>query len=173
MTVEGLRASGKTHFADQHASVELLIQRYVDAPGFRARHPEAYEKWIDSQVFFGAGPERYATQVGHNCREALAALADGLMRQHEVDPAGISGTQDKLRAVFALSTQSATERRFLNALVGYWRSVSDLAQRQEHAGLREGEILREEDSRRLIFQTLLVMYEADQATRAGHPLAPR
>jgi hypothetical protein len=163
VTLEGLRASGKAHIVDQIASVEQQIERYVDTDSFRERYPEAHEKWTGAQVFFRAGPERYATQIGHNCREALAALANRLVREHEIALDANAGTVDKLRLVFATGTKSSTERRFLNALVNYWRSVSDLAQRQEHAGLREGETLREEDARRLIFQTLLVMYEIDRA----------
>jgi hypothetical protein len=167
VTLEGLRASGKTHFTDPPASIELLIERHVSADAFRARHPEAHEKWSDAQVFFRVGPERYATQIGHNCREALAALANGLVRQYQIAPDGNAGTVDKLRSVLAVSTRSPTERRFVNALLSYWRSVSDLAQRQEHAGLHEGETPRAEDARRLVFQTLLVMYEVDRATVAS------
>ncbi len=163
VTCEGLRASGKEHFATRAESVEQLIERHVDEEAFRKQYPEAYDRWNDAQVFFRAGPERYATQIGHSCREALATLANTLAQRYSVDAAPSTGTVDKLRSVFALNTHSRTERQFLNALLTYWRSVSDLAQRQEHAGLREAETPREEDARRLIFQTLLVMYEVDRA----------
>ena len=53
--------------------------------------------------------------------------------------------------------------RFLDALFEYWRAVGDLAQRQEHAGQREGDPLVWEDGRRLVFQTALLMSEAARA----------
>lgn len=114
-------------------------------------------KWHDAQVFFRADPQRYATQIGHNCREALAAMANSLVREHRVEVAAGAGTREKLTAVFAAMIDSPTQRKHLHALLGYWRSVSDLAQRQGHAGLRENEKLGEEDSRRVLFQTMLVM----------------
>jgi hypothetical protein len=163
VTFEGFRASGKEHFAGQGPSVERLIENYVDEGRFRKRYPDAYDKWNDAQVLFRAGPVRYATQIGHNCREALAALASALTSRHSVDIAKGAGTVEKLRAVSRITTHSRTEREFLSALLAYWRSVSDLAQRQEHAGLQESEPPTDEDARRLIFQTLLVMYEVDRA----------
>jgi hypothetical protein len=167
VTFEGFRASGKEHFAGQGPSVERLIENYVDEGNFRKRHPDAYDKWNDAQVLFRAGPARYATQIGHSCREALAGLASTLTSRHGIDIAKSTGTVEKLRAVSRLSTHSHTEGAFLNALLAYWRAVSDLAQRQEHAGLRESEPPTDEDGRRLLFQTLLVMYEVDRAIGQG------
>lgn len=48
------------------------------------------------------------------------------------------------------------------ALVDYWDSVSDLANRQEHRAAREGDALVAEDGRRLIFHTVVVMFEIDR-----------
>jgi hypothetical protein len=116
-TIEGLRASGRAHMIDAQPSVEHQLERYVDADGFRSRHPRAYEKWADARVFFAADPKRYATQIGHNRREALAALANELVRSHQAVLEHDGGTVDKLRAVFATCTTSSTERRFLTL---YW-----------------------------------------------------
>ena len=52
---------------------------------------------------------------------------------------------------------------FLQALVAYWGTLSDLVQRQEHGGQREARPLVSEDGRRIVFQTLNVMYEIDRA----------
>ena len=163
VTIEGLRASGREHFAGGVPTVEAQIEHYIDEDGLRERQPGAYVKWHDAQVFFRADPQRYATQIGHNCRESLAAMAGSLVETHRVNVAAGSGTREKLAAVFAATIGSPTQRKHLNALLGYWRSVSDLAQRQEHAGLRENENLVEEDSRRVLFQTMIVMYEVDRA----------
>jgi Phage integrase family len=166
VTIEALRASGRERFAGRAPSVEALIEHYVDGEGLRKRHREAYDKWHDAQVFFRADPGRYGTQIGHNCREALAAFANQAVADCEADVPASAGTRDKLSAVFAQKVRSATERKFLNALLAYWRAVSDLAQRQEHAGLREAEVLTEEDARRIIFETMLVMFEVDRALAA-------
>ncbi len=52
---------------------------------------------------------------------------------------------------------------FLEALIGYWGTVSDLIQRQVHGAQREVERLGIEDGRRVVYQTLNVMYEVDRA----------
>jgi hypothetical protein len=44
-----------------------------------------------------------------------------------------------------------------------YATVSDLVQRQEHAGQREGEPLVWEDGRRIVFQTAIVMFEIDRS----------
>jgi hypothetical protein len=72
-------------------------------------------------------------------------------------------TKAKVRAVFAAQSGLSTSvRRSLEALVAYWETVSDLTQRQEH-----GADLAAEDSRRLVFQTMLVMREIDLALSRG------
>lgn len=43
----------------------------------------------------------------------------------------------------------STEGPFVESLVAYWDTVSDLAQRQEHGGHRDAEPLTHEDARRL------------------------
>jgi hypothetical protein len=54
-------------------------------------------------------------------------------------------------------------KAFLQSLLEYWGTVNDLVQRQEHGGQREGDPLTWEDGRRVVFHTLLVMYEIDRA----------
>jgi hypothetical protein len=52
---------------------------------------------------------------------------------------------------------------FLDALIAYWRAVSNLVQRQEHGVQKAGSQLVFEDGRRVIFQTAIVMFEVDRA----------
>jgi hypothetical protein len=59
----------------------------------------------------------------------------------------------------------STEKPFLEALVAYWGTLSDLIQRQEHGALREGDALVWEDDRRVVFQTCVVMYELSRALK--------
>jgi hypothetical protein len=50
----------------------------------------------------------------------------------------------------------------LDALFGFWRATDRYIQRQEHASQREGESLTPEDGRRAVFQTAVLMFEADR-----------
>ncbi len=56
---------------------------------------------------------------------------------------------------------------FLDALLPYWGTVSDLAQRQTHAARKENEPVTPEDARRVVFYSMLVMYELDRSIRPG------
>jgi hypothetical protein len=55
------------------------------------------------------------------------------------------------------------EKPFLEALIAYWGTVSDLIQRQEHGSQKEGKELVWEDGRRVVFQTAMVMLEFDKS----------
>ena len=72
------------------------------------------------------------------------------------------GTVDRVRAALAAVQASESVAAQCDALVRYWGTTSDLAQRQEHGATREGEPLSSEDARRLIFHAALVMYEVDR-----------
>lgn len=54
-------------------------------------------------------------------------------------------------------------RAFLDALLAYWGTASDLVQRQEHGNQKVGAALLWEDGRRVVFQTAMVMYEIERA----------
>jgi hypothetical protein len=73
-----------------------------------------------------------------------------------------------VRRIMAVLKQRAnmlgeTERSFLEALLGFWRTVSDMVQRQEHGSKKENNPLVWEDGRRIVFQTAIVMYEIDSS----------
>jgi len=53
-------------------------------------------------------------------------------------------------------------RDLAEALIVYWGTVADLTQRQEHGAQRDQAPLTWEDSRRVVTQTLMVMYELDR-----------
>jgi hypothetical protein len=164
VTPEGLRASWAHHQATATAGVERQIEAYVDDHRFRLRYPLAHAKWRDAYDLYLLDAERHATRIGHDCREAMLAFADELVRLHLTTVPASAGVIDKLRSV--LRSQhgvSDTVRRHLDALLPYWGTVWDLANRHEHGALREKESLRAEDTRRLAFQTVLVIYEIDRA----------
>ncbi len=73
-----------------------------------------------------------------------------------------SHTVKRIKKVLQESTPESgrTVIKFLEALVPFWGTVSDLVQRQEHGAQKDtGEEINWEDSRRVVFQTANIMYE--------------
>jgi hypothetical protein len=145
------------------------IQRLLYGIEFRAAHPAAFAKWEQaaSKLWAADSPDHYTT-IGHLCREALQEFATALARQHNVDVSALepSKTVARLQAIVAARQAKGTTRgAFLSALIAYWGTVSDLIQRQEHGGQREGEPLGWEDGRCVVFQTCIVMYEISRSLR--------
>lgn len=144
--------------------VEEEMRAHLSSDDFKRVFPLAFEKWIqaDSQLWSSDSREQLTT-VGHLCREAMQDFADELMNVLAVpEPHPPKDkTVARLRKTFDTSPRrvSKTTRDFLDALIGYWGAVSDLAQRQEHGSQRDGGELLWEDARRLVFQTLVVFYE--------------
>lgn len=143
------------------------MQRFVDSDLFRKRYPVAHDCWTKAAKLLWAEDSRgKLTDVGHYCREALqefaAVLVQGLPVAQETKS---TETVERLRAVLAAACKRLGDKtsKMLDAMLSYWGTVSDLVQRQVHAAEREGEDLRWEDARRVVFQTLVVMYEIDRA----------
>lgn len=145
--------------------VEDESVRYLDTSGFRERHREAYDKWKQAAVLRDEDPMAHASRVGHDCREAMMAFASSLAARHGVAvEAAPEQTVKKVRAVLDKRRGEASDKTqaFLHALLAYWGTVNDLAQRQEHAASREGKPLEADDARRAVFYTVLVMQELDR-----------
>lgn len=150
--------------------VEEETKRYLESDAFQRSHPEAYRKWAEAaELLWASDSQQQLTTIGHLCREAMQAFATGLVDRHQ--PPGVAtdraGDVARIRAVLdqhrpRLGTTAAP---FLEALLAYWGTVSDLVQRQEHGAQKEGRPLVWEDGRRVVFQTVVVMFEIDQALR--------
>lgn len=170
ITAAGFQAfdSLQQRTADAADRVTDSVKRYIEGAAFQARHPTAYSKWLEAEsLLWGPDSEARQTAIGHHCREAIQFFAASLLQQHRVsefdpDPAKVvsrlNSVLDTLRPRLG-----STELPFLKALLTYWGTVIDLIQRQEHGAQREGGSLNWHDGRRIVFQTLLVMYEIDQA----------
>lgn len=160
-------------FADQlYASVEVPAQRveqrmreYIEAREFAVAYPAAYERWKAADTLLGSqDAARQLTTIGHMCREAVQFFADALARRFELDVStDISKTLLRIKAVREHLAIGDSEKEFLEALVVYFGTVSDLIQRQEHGAGKQGDELRLEDARRVVFYSLLVMYEWHRA----------
>lgn len=148
--------------------VEQGIATYLDSGRFQVAYPDAYARWREAaDLLWGADSERELSTIGHKCREAIQEFATALVERHQ--PPSVTTdkamTRDRLSAVVNLRRPQLGEARsdLLDALFGYWRAAGQLIQRQEHAGLREGEPLGWEDGRRVVFQTAVLMFEIDRA----------
>lgn len=148
--------------------IEKTVNNYISAQDFLKKYPEAYEKWLASEeLLWRIDPQQQFTAIGHLCREAVQEFAESLVnRFHPPDvPDEKAKTKARLKAVINFKSKELgnTEKHFLEALIAYWQTVNDLIQRQEHGGQKEGRPLTWEDARRVVFQTLIVMYEIDRA----------
>jgi len=146
----------------------MAVRQYLDADRFQRRYPEAYGKWAEAEeLLWSSESESQFTTIGHLCREAMQEFAGALVRQHQMHDADPDKAHTIARIRCLLDSKKeqlgSTEMPFLDALLSYWRTVSNLAQRQEHGGQREGKPLVWEDARRVVFQCAVVMFEIDSA----------
>ena len=84
VTPEGLRASRPEQTVGGAGRIERSIEAYVEEDEFRSRYPGAYEKWRDARDLYTVDPERHATRIGHDCREAMIAFAGELAERHSL-----------------------------------------------------------------------------------------
>jgi hypothetical protein len=141
------------------ATVESDIHRFLAADEFRAKYPDAYVLWQRAeQGLWQAEEAAQFTAIGHVCREAIQAFASSLASSAGVIvPADPTKTVDRIRAVLEKLHPGSDD--FSKALLVYWGVVSDLVMRQEHGARKEGDPLVWEDARRVVFQTVIVMFE--------------
>jgi len=152
--------------------IEEELTHYLDGQAFQKRYPRAYRKWSEAaEMLWSSESERQLTTIGHLCLEAMQEFATALVDRYQ--PSGVD--TDKARDVARIkavlkqhaSKLGTTAGPFLDALVAYWGTLSDLVQRQEHGGQKEGRPLVWEDGRRVVFQTAIVMFEIDRALELG------
>lgn len=133
--------------------VEKQVTEFISGEWFRRRYPTAHEKWIQAEaLLWSEDSSRTSSLIGHLVREAMMAFADALVTRLDVRniPSDSAKTVARIRGVLEQKAAvGSTAEDFLKALLAYWGTVSDLAQRQEHGAQREGEDLVWEDSRRV------------------------
>jgi hypothetical protein len=148
--------------------VEAELRHHIDSVHFRGSYPEAFQKWTDAEeLLWTADSYQQLTTVGHYCREAMQEFADVLTQRYKPPDANPDKTKTAARITKIFDLYSTKfgdkENAYFEALLAYWGTVADLTQRQEHGGQKEGRPLVWEDARRVVFQTLLVMFEIDRA----------
>jgi hypothetical protein len=147
-------------------AVEKATVSYLELAGFGSRHTDALAKWREAErLLWAADTKQQHTVIGHLCREAMQHFATSLLNRCTAPsaPTDITKTVARIRAALGMTQiDSDGVRANLGAIVEYWGTVSDLAQRQEHGAQKEGTPLSWEDARRLVFQTVFVMVEVDR-----------
>lgn len=149
-------------------AVEQTMRRYLDSDEFRRRYPNSDARWTKaSEVLWSANPEGHLSEVGHYCREAMQEFAEELLAEHQLAPQDVEKQHTVARIKQLLSVKKAvlgeTVSAWLDAMLAYWGTVADLSQRQEHAAQKDGEELKWDDARRLVFQSISLMYEMSDA----------
>jgi hypothetical protein len=146
-------------------------QEYLQSETFRQRHQRAAAKWDEAnRLLWSADSQNADTTIGHLCREAMQLFATDLVESHKVDAdPDPQHTSNRVRSVLAARISSESRGAWTKALIAYWEAVANLTQRQEHAGVRDKEALMWADSRRLVTQTLMVMYELDHELQLPSP----
>lgn len=162
----------KRQQAGQVDRVQDEVRKYLDTGGIPSAYQATVARWRQAdELLWSADTEGQLTNMGHTCREAMQQFAQAMVdRLRPPDDGSLphdpQRTVDRIRACMKhLGKRAGTaETAWLEALMGYWGTVSDLAQRQEHGAGKEGEELVWEDARRLVFHTALVMYELIRAS---------
>jgi hypothetical protein len=147
--------------------VEKAVRAFLEGGYFQGRYPDAYGKWAQAErILWSSDTEKQLTTIGHLCREAMQHFATALVERFQ--PAGVtkdvSKTITRISAVMEQHSAKAnrTTAGLLAALLGYWAELNNLVQRQEHGAQKEGEPLKWDDARRVVFHTATVMYEIEK-----------
>jgi len=148
--------------------LQATVRDYLSSSEFTKKYPNAFQKWADADnLLWQTDSEKQQTTIGHLCREAVQEFATHLVQKYNLEIVDENKAHDVARIKAVINSPSAklgkTEKPFLEALISYWGAVSDLVQRQEHGGQKEGQPLVWEDARRVVFQTAIVMFEIDSA----------
>jgi hypothetical protein len=155
-------------------AIEREITKYLDSNEFVKKYPKAFEKWQSADtLLWSGGSERNLTTLGHLCREAIQEFMSSIIAKYNLlkDEPEKDKTVSRLRIVINSRKNflGDSEKQFLDALLSYWGTISDLIQKQEHDSQKEGDPLTWEDGRRVVFQTAIVMFEVDRSLSRNLP----
>ena len=148
--------------------VEQAVREYLDGSRLRERYADAYAKIAEADgLLWSTEAEQNATIICHLCREALVLFTTALVNEHKPPDADLelAKTKRRLGSVLRSARHPIGEKTsvFIDALEGYYSALSDLVDRGEHGAAKIGEPVAWDDARRVVFHTLIVMYEVDRA----------
>lgn len=166
---EGRRYYQQLHGRDEQRSsvVETHAKQFIRSELFKRRHSASLQKWVAAnELLWSDEADRQASTIGHLCRECIQTFVDELACQLPVDgcPEGKNLTKKRLEFILKQSWRGVPSSvlKLLEAMHAHFCCVANLIERQEHDATREKEELRWEDSRRVVFHTLLIIYEIDR-----------
>ncbi len=150
--------------------IEEAVRRYIDSHDFQKEYPKAYEKWAETEnLLWKTDTSKQLTTIGHKCRETVQEFMDILYTQIKAPAEQIPkvSTKKRLKKIIEVKSKqlSEKERKFLDVLHDYWDVVNDLIQKQEHGAQREKVQLVWKDARRVVFQTMMFMFEVSQSLK--------
>jgi hypothetical protein len=167
--------AGLEHYTEMRedepaARQESEVHRFLDSEIFKAECPKAYAKWAEAdELLWRSDSGKEFTTIGHKIREALQEFATEMVTRYEPPhvEANIALVNRRVGAVIAMLESELGEARasHLRALGDYSEATLGLVQRQEHGGQKEGEELKWQDARRVVFHAGSVMYEFAESFR--------
>lgn len=144
------------------SAVARAVAEYVNGAEFRNGFPGAWRS-LQHAIELLADVPLKAGIVGYTCREAMQTFATEAVRIRGIrDAPPPEQVTNRIRAIAAKEHVGEKTTDFLEALVNYWSKTYDLTQRQAKNAMREGEELTDEDARRVVFHTAMVMYEVSR-----------
>jgi hypothetical protein len=145
----GFYRNVKTDGTTPVARVETEMRELLSSSAMSA-YPQAFAAWRRAESLYWQldAADARLSELGHQCREAMQAFAEELAKRQGVaeidrDP---TRTINRVTAVLRARTGDSVAE-FLDTLTDYWRKVSNLVQRQEHSGQKEGRPIDLEDAR--------------------------
>lgn len=156
----------KAQQGDSVTRVEETQRRRLLSDDFLTRHRAAYDKWAAAEaLLWGADSPEQLSQIGLLCRESVILFTDNLVERHQLQSVNPdkSKTKERLSAVVKLIKPDLgkQEAEWADSLFAYWSGVAGLFQRVTHAAEKQGEPVSWNDARRVVFQTLTLLYEVD------------
>ncbi|MDH5468477.1 MAG: hypothetical protein OEY25_13760 [Candidatus Aminicenantes bacterium] len=150
--------------------IEEAVRSYIDSHDFQREYPKAYEKWAEAEsLLWKTDTSKQLTTIGHLCRDAIQEFMDTLYTQIKPtgEPIPKRLTKNRLKKIIEAKSKQLgeTERKFLGLLIDYWDVVNDLVQKQEHGAQEEKVQLVWKDARRVVFQTMMLMFEVSQSMK--------
>jgi len=149
--------------------IESHITNYLNLNAFEKKYPLTVNRIrAAEELLWKSDSMEKFTQIGHLCREAVQHFAEVLYRSNFGRDSSypLNKTVIRLREIveFKKENNSKSLTSFLDSLIVYWGELNDLVQKQEHGAEKElNEVLTWEESRRVLFQTLTLVYELDRS----------
>ncbi len=156
----------KSTSGESSAHIEESVIQYLQSSNFQEKYALAFDRWKESEkLLWSEDVQNQLTTIGHLCREAVQSFTTILVEKTKPDEvdSDITHVVNRLKTVIKNAPNlGKSSSKYFDALIKYWSAVNDLIQKQEHGSRREQSPLNWEDGRRVVFNTMILMYEIDR-----------